>query len=416
MQEPNVFFGLSSVHVAFAAVGAAIFVAYMLPHVLFRRAACSAAILMILGLASFTFLPGMPATLDPTDSPRLWELTSEAAVIVVLFSTGLRIDHLGDWKRWRPTVQLLLIAMPVTILALALLGWALAGMTLAGAVLLGAALSPTDPVLAGDVQVGPPNEGREHPVRFTLTAEAGLNDGLAFPFVYLGLLLAATGAEAELLLMEWVLRDVIYRIAVGALLGALVGWLLGRALFAPWSSSVVERSGPGVLALGAVLICYGLVELAEGYGFIGAFTAGLVCRRVQAGHHFHKRLHSFSEAVEHSLTAILLVLLGSVLPALWPALDWRHSLIGFGLLLVIRPLVGWLALAGTSLGSGDRLIVGFFGVRGIGSVYYIGYATGHIEFVNEDQLWALTAFTIFASALIHGATSFLVDRYASKGR
>ena len=415
MPEPETFFGLSRMHVAFAAVGAAIFIANLVPHVLFRRSASSAGILMILGLASFAFLPGTPRTLDPTESPRIWELTSEAAVIVVLFATGLRIDQIRDWRRWRPTVHLLLIAMPLTILALAVLGWALAGMTLAGAVLLGAVLSPTDPVLAGDVQGGPPLEGREHPVRFTLTAEAGLNDGLAFPFVHLGLILATTGAGKDGWLMDWALRDVLYRISVGAALGAAVGWLLGRALFSSWSSSAIERSGPGVLALGAVLLCYGLVELAEGYGFIGAFTAGLVCRRVKADHHFHKRLHAFSEAVEHSLTAILLVLLGSVLPSLWPVLDWRHSLIGFGLILVIRPLVGWLSLIGSGLSSGDRLIVGFFGVRGIGSIYYMGYATGHIDFVNGNQLWALVAFTIFASAILHGATSFLLDRYASKG-
>lgn len=413
MPEADPFFGLSSTHVLMAALGAAVFVAYLLPRLAFLRAASSSAILMILGLIAFTFIPGMPEPLDPTVSPRLWEVISEIAVIVVLFATGLRIDNVSSWSRWRPTVRLLLIAMPLTIAALALLGWALAGMTLAGAVLLGAVLSPTDPVLAGDVQVGPPLEGNEHPVRFTLTAEAGLNDGLAFPFVYLGLILAAQGSDPSAWLLEWVLRDVIYRIAVGAALGALVGWLLGLSLFSAWGRSAIEKAGPGVLALGAVLLCYGVVELAEGYGFIGAFAAGLVCRRVQEKHHFHKRLHAFSEAVEHALTAILLILLGSILPALWPVLDWRHTLIGFGLLLVIRPLVGWLALMKTGMTSGDRLIVGFFGVRGIGSVYYVGYATGHVEFVNEDQLWALVAYTIFASAILHGATSFLVDRYAS---
>jgi len=413
MSESEPFFGLSPTHVLMAAVGAAVFAAYLLPRIAFLRAASSSAILMLLGLVTFTFIPGMPAALDPTVSPRIWEITSEIAVIVVLFATGLRIDNVSSWSRWRPTVRLLLIAMPLTIAALALLGWALAGMTFAGAVLLGAVLSPTDPVLAGDVQVGPPLEGGEHPVRFTLTAEAGLNDGLAFPFVYLGLILAAQSAEPSSWFLEWVMRDVIYRIAVGAAVGALVGWLLGLSLFSDWGSGAIAKSGPGVLALGAVLLCYGVVELAEGYGFIGAFTAGLVCRRAQEKHHFHKRLHAFSEAVEHALTAILLVLLGSILPALWPVLDWRHTLIGFGLLLFIRPLVGWLALLGTGMTSGDRLIVGFFGVRGIGSVYYVGYATGHMEFVNEDQLWAIVAYTIFASAIIHGATSFLVDRFAS---
>lgn len=212
---------------------------------------------------------------------------------------------------------------------------------------------------------------------------------------------------------DWVLRDVIYRIAVGAIVGGLIGWALGRCLFSAWGRTAIDKSGPGVLVLGAVLLCYGIVELVEGYGFIGAFFAGLMCRRVQEKHRFHKRLHAFSEAVEHSLTAILLVMLGSILPALWPVLDWRHTLIGFGLILVIRPVFGWLSLLGTGMTSGDRLIVGFFGVRGIGSIYYVGYATGHLEFVNEDQLWALVAYTVFASALIHGALSFLVDRYAS---
>lgn len=413
MTDAEPFFGLSSTHVMMAALGAAVFTSYLLPRVAFMRAASSASILMIFGLLSFAFIPGMPAPLDPTVSPRIWEVLSEIAVIVVLFATGLRIDNVSNWSRWRPTVRLLLIAMPLTIAALALLGWALAGMTLAGAVLLGAALAPTDPVLAGDVQVGPPLEGNEHPVRFTLTAEAGLNDGLAFPFVYLGLILAAQGAEPSAWFLDWMLRDVLYRITVGAALGALVGWLLGLSLFSSWGSTAIEKSGPGVLALGAVLLCYGVVELAEGYGFIGAFVAGVTCRRVQERHHFHKRLHAFSEAVEHALTAMLLILLGSALPALWPVLDWRHTLIGFGLLLVIRPLAGWLALLGTGMTHGDRLIVGFFGVRGIGSIYYIGYATGHIEFVNEDQLWALVAYTVFASSLIHGGSSFLVDRFVS---
>ncbi len=415
MPSTDPFFGLSPTHVLMAAGGAAIFLGYLLPRIAFQRAASSSAVLMILGLVIFNFIPGMPGIPDPTVAPALWEIISELVVIVVLFATGLRIDNISSWTRWSPTVRLLLIAMPLTVAALAFLGWAVAGMTIAGAVLLGAVLSPTDPVLAGDVQVGPPQEGREeHPVRFTLTAEAGLNDGLAFPFVYLGLILAAQSADPSPWLMEWVLRDLLYRIAVGAAVGALVGWLLGRGLFSAWGSSAIEKSGPGVVVLGAVLLCYGIVELAEGYGFIGAFVAGLACRRVQEKHPFHKRLHAFSEAIEHVLTTLLLLMLGGILPLLWSALDWRHTLIGFGLLLVIRPLVGWLALLRSDLSSGDRVIVSFFGVRGIGSVYYVGFATGHMEFVNEDQVWALVAYTIFASALLHGATSFLVDRYASR--
>ena len=412
--EDNSFFGLAPYHVLMAAVGSAIFAAYWFPRLIFPRAAASSALLMILGLFAYSVIPGMPEALDPTTAPRLWEVTSEIVLIIVLFTTGLRIDNIGSYRLWQPAVRLLLIAMPLTIAAVAGLAWGLASMTIAGAVLLGAVLAPTDPVLAGDVQVGPPLEGNEHPVRFALTAEAGLNDGLAFPFVYLGLAIAAAGADPSLWLAEWLVRDVLYRIAVGAAVGAAVGWLLGHALFSTWGSTAIEKGGPGVIALAAVLLCYGVVELAEGYGFIGSFMAGLMCRRAQAQHQFHRRLHTFGEAIEHALTAILLVLIGSTLPALWPALDWRHSVIGFSLLLVIRPLAGWLALKGTDLDSRDRWIVSFFGVRGIGSIYYIAYASGHIELVNKDQLWALVAYTIFASAVIHGSTSFLLDRFVSR--
>ncbi|MEX2615199.1 MAG: cation:proton antiporter [Alphaproteobacteria bacterium] len=411
--ESGDFFGLSAYHILMAATGAAIFSAYWLPRLVIPRAVSSPALLMIVGLVTYIFLPGMDA-LDPTASPLLWEMLSEIVLIVVLFATGLRIDNLGDYRLWSPTLRLLLIAMPLTVAAVGGLAWGLAGMTVAGAVLLGAVLAPTDPVLAGDVQVGPPQESNEHPVRFTLTAEAGLNDGLAFPFVHLGLLIAAYGADPSVWLAEWLWRDVLYRIAVGAGLGAAVGWLLGVTLFSTWGSRAIGKSGPGVIALAAVLLCYGIVELAEGYGFIGAFTAGLACRRVQKQHRFHRRLFDFSESIEHALTAILLVLVGSTLPALWPALDWRHSVIGFSLLLVIRPLVGWLSLMGTGLVSGDRWIVGFFGVRGVGSIYYIAYASGHVELINERPIWALVAFTIFASAVIHGTTGFLLDRFVSK--
>ena len=163
-----------------------------------------------------------------------------------------------------------------------------------------------------------------------------------------------------------------------------------------------------MLALSGVLLCYGLVEIAEGYGFIAAFVAGVVVRQAETRHEFHQRLHIFSEAVENAMTVILLVLLGGVMPALWPHLDWHHAIIGFGLILVIRPLAGAAGLLGTERPLRERAIIAFYGVRGIGSIYYLGYASSHIDFVNESQLWALVAFTIFASTVIHGATARIV--------
>jgi NhaP-type Na+/H+ or K+/H+ antiporter len=181
------FFGIDPYHILLLTVGAGLLLSYWLPRLVSRRPPAATALLMAAGFLSSLVFPEIYRPIEPTEHPELWELTAEMVVIVVLFATGLRIDNVGSLARWRPTIGLLAVTMPLTILAVALLGWSLAGMTVAGALLLGAVLAPTDPVLAGDIQVGPPQAGREHPARFALTTEAGLNDGLAFPFVYLAL-------------------------------------------------------------------------------------------------------------------------------------------------------------------------------------------------------------------------------------
>lgn len=404
MQEEP-FFGFDPYHIALALIGGGILLAYWLPRFVSRREPAASALLILAGAVSIALVPGLAPTLDPRVAPRLWELMSELAVIVALFGTGMRIDELTHYRRWKPTVRLLAVAMPITILGVALLGWALTGLTLAGALLLGAVLAPTDPVLAGDVQVGPPTEGGEHPVRFALTTEAGLNDGLAFPFVYLALIVAAEGFAPGGWGFDWVARDVVYRIAVGAAVGGAVGWVLGRMFFVVPNANALAETGSGVLALAGVLLCYGLTELVEGYGFIAAFVTGMAMRRAEPGHSFHARLHGFNESVEHALTSVLLVLLGGVMPILWPELGWRHMALAAGLILVIRPLSGWLSLIGTDLPGRERAVVAFYGVRGIGSIYYLAYAAGHMEMVNEGTLWATVGFTILLSTLVHGLTA-----------
>lgn len=413
MDEP--FFAFSTYHMALAALGGGTILAFWLPRFFTGREPAASALLILFGMATIAFIPGLSEALDPRTSSRFWELTSELAVIVALFGTGLRIDNLSSLRRWSPTMRLLAIAMPLTIGGVALLGFTLAGMTLAGAILLGAVLAPTDPVLAGDVQVGPPTEGGEHPVRFALTTEAGLNDGLAFPFVYLGLLFAAAGASAPDLLLSWFAQDVLYRIAVGALSGAAIGWLLGRALFVIPLGNVLADTGSAVVAIAGVLLCYGATELIEGYGFIAAFVAGMVLRRVEAEHAFHSRAHHFNESIEHSLTALLLLLIGGVFPTLWGELDWTHVGIAAAVILLIRPVSGWVSLIGTDLRPQERMVVAFYGVRGIGSIYYLAYATTHIEFLNEGQLWATIALTILLSTAVHGLTAgWVVDQVVGK--
>lgn len=399
---PEPFFSFNPYHIALAVLGLIVIMARWLPRLVSKREPAAAPLMILLGASASLLIPGLPTLPDPRQSPLAWELVSELTVIIALFGAGMRIDNLRPWRRWRPTLRMLGIAMPLTIFSIALLGVALGGLTLAGAILLGAVLAPTDPVLAADVQVGPPHEGQEHPVRFTLTTEAGLNDGLAFPFVYLGLIVAAEGLAPSAWALDWFLTDVVYRIAMGAAMGWAGGKALGYILFTVPKGSVLAETGSGVIAFAGVLLCYGTTELVEGYGFISVAVLGLTLRRIEEDHSFHRRLHDFSESIEHALTAILLVALGTVLPMLFSALTWTHAFIALMLIFVIRPLSGWMALLNTDLDRRGRAVVSVYGVRGIGSIYYLCYAGSHMEFVNEMQLWSLVGLVILLSTILHG--------------
>jgi sodium/hydrogen antiporter len=170
-----------------------------------------------------------------------------------------------------------------------------------------------------------------------------------------------------------------------------------------------------VVAIAGVLLTYGATELIEGYGFIAAFVAGLTLRRVEANHAFHAKLHNFNETIELAVTALLLVLIGGIFPLIRAELDWTHVAIAVALIFVIRPVGAWVSLAGTELRAKERLVVAFYGVRGIGSIYYLGYAASHLEFVNEGQLWATIALTILLSTLVHGLTAGAVVDHIAKG-
>lgn len=402
----------SGYHIFLAALGLAIVLAYWLPRFVSGREPAASALLIGLGYVAMV-ASGNAIEVNPITLPKPWEIVSELCVIVGLFGVGLRIDRLSSRGLWRPTIRLLTIAMPLCIAAVALSGWAIGGLTLAGALLLASVLAPTDPVLAGDVQVGPPLEGGEHPVRFALTTEAGLNDGLAFPFVYLALAIAAAGTVTPELLGTWLARDVAYKFVVGTLSGIALGWLLAKILFDWPRKNALADTESAVTAFAGVLIVYGITELIEGYGFIAAFVAGITLRRSESKHAFHAKLHDFSQSIEHVLTSILLVALGAAIPALLPHLSWQGVAIGLALIFVIRPLTAWIALRDALPTRRERAVVAFYGVRGIGSIYYIGYACSHIDMVDEAALWAIVAFTIVVSTIIHGFTAGIAVEHAT---
>lgn len=392
----------------YAFAGAAVILAYWLPRLFTRREPVASPLLVALGLIVGLAVPELTGIIHPVLHPEIWEYAAEFTVIVALFGTGLRIDDIANRHLWAPAARLLMVAMPITVAALALLGWAAAGLTLAGAILLGAAMAPTDPVLAGGVQVGKPLEGGEEPVRFALTTEAGLNDGLAFPFVHLAVLIAVAGGVVSTdLLADWSVKYVAWKIFAGVAGGVAVGWVVAKLLFDWPRGNALARTEAGVVGIAAVLLTYGVTELAQGYGFIAAFVAGVMVRRGEWRHKFNVTLHSFTETTEQVLTAAILVALGASVPALWAFTDWRALLLAGALVFLIRPVAGLIALRGTRFPQKQRTVMAFYGIRGVGSVYYLAYASRHAPFDDVGLLWATMTVAIVASTLVHGLTASL---------
>ena len=193
-----------------------------LPMALKRLPLSLPIVCIILGAGLFS-LPQVTLRPLPLDYPEFTERFTEFVVIIALMGAGLKIDRVFDLRGWEVTWRLLGIAMPLSIMAMLVLG-VFAGLPLISALLLGASLAPTDPVLASDVQVGPPKTGQEDEVRFGLTSEAGLNDGLAFPFVHLGIALSLAATSGEPWFARWLTYNVLWEIGAGI----LGGWLIGR--------------------------------------------------------------------------------------------------------------------------------------------------------------------------------------------
>lgn len=355
----------------------------------------------------------------PQQWPAVTERLTEFVVIVALTGAGLKLDRPLAWRTWSLTWRMLGVAMPLSIAAIALIGHGVLGLGVAAALLLGAALAPTDPVLAADVQVGPPQSGEEDEVRFTLTAEAGLNDGLAFPFVNLAIAISAHGPLPGPWLLEWAMEDVTWKLGVGLALGWGVGVVLGWLVFRVPNRARLSRTGEGFVALGVTLLVYGVTEMAHGYGFLAVFVAALALRAAERHHRYHQTLHDFADQIERLLMMAILVLFGGAIAGgLLAPLDWAGVAAALLILFVARPVAGMLALAGAPRPWDERAAIAFFGIRGLGSFYYLAYALNHeAGFEDVDEvLWATVGLTVLISVLLHGTTVTAAMRRLDRAR
>jgi sodium/hydrogen antiporter len=401
--------------VLIAAFGAIVLLTAWLPLIL-KKAPLTLPIICV-AIGAVAFAPGLGVIAMPNLKQNLpaVERVTELVVILSLMGAGLKIDRPLSWSGWNVTWRLLGFAMPLTIAMLATTAFLLLGLSAGAAVLLAAVLAPTDPVLASDVQVGAPNSGESDETRFALTSEAGLNDGLAFPFVMLAIAMVSS-ADGVGWVFSWFSTEVVWRIGMGVGAGVLTGKILGWLTFRIPTKTQLAKTGDGMVALGATCLVYGLTELVHGYGFLAVFVMAMNLRSAERGHDYHEALHDFAEQIERLLMMVVLVLFGGALTNAGLLANLSPGIVVFSLvaILAIRPIAAWLSLAGTSMPATERLVVSAYGIRGLGSIYYLAYAVQKTTFDGQNIMWTTVAFVILLSIILHGVTvtpvMSLIDR------
>ncbi|MCY1397167.1 sodium/hydrogen antiporter [compost metagenome] len=422
------------------------------------------AVLLILALASF-YLRWLPVTtsavclvlgfamgpaglavlhLDIENAAGWMEHLTEVAVVFSLFVSGLKLRLPLRNRIWRVPLGLAVPVMVVTIAGLSLVLHYLFGLAWGPALLISAILAPTDPVLAGLVQV---NDARDYDrMRFGLSGEAGLNDGIAFPFVILGLMVLQYEQQTSAWLLDWALYSVLWAVPAGLLIGYWMGKGIGHVTLHLRIKNEDSTLSPNdYLTLALIALAYVAAETIHGYGFLSVFAAGLGLRQAEVkssgGSHTpsehlaqpvvghldiepEKAVHGdidnlpdtqiaagimmgdmlgFGNLVERAMEVFLVTLLGVLVSAHW---DWRGLACGLALFCVVRPLSVLLMPWGRLLDMRQRLLVGWFGIRGIGSLYYLFYALNHGLTPPMATLCTdLTLSVVALSILLHGVST-----------
>jgi sodium/hydrogen antiporter len=366
---------------------------------------------------------------DPMTYSVTLERVTEVAVLISLFAVGLKLGLPLSHKSWRLPVRLAVISMTITVALIAAIAVFGLGMSLGAAILLGAILAPTDPVLASDIQVIEASD-RDR-LRFSLTGEGGLNDGAAFPFVMLGLGLLGhhdLGTAG----WRWLAVDVLWAIGGGLLIGGTLGTLIGRLVVYLRSRHQESVGLDEFLALGLIALTYGLALLSQTYGFLAVFAAGLALQRVKerpaaissptileaglqskeanealatdsehASAFMMQEVRGFNEQLERIAEVVIVLVVGAMLPYtyLHPSGAWFVAVV----FLVVRPISVRLGLLGAPVSRDQRILISWFGIRGIGSIYYLMYAINHdLSPSVAEEIIALTLTMVAVSIVVHG--------------
>ena len=355
---------------------------------------------------------------------RLLERLSEAAVLISLFAVGLRLNVGMTHRLWRAPVLLATLGMGLTIGAMWLFGLAL-GLGAGMALLLAAVLAPTDPVLASDVQLEHPQD--RDSLRFSLTAEGGLNDGAAFPFVMLALGLLGLH-ELGTLHWRWWAVDVVWATAGGLAVGWSLGIAFSRGVLFLRREKEQALGMESFFTLGLIALSYGLALKLHAYGFLAVFASGLAMQQVERRHRERRRALSGSTAsppmagavlaftldLERIAELALMLVVGSLLRP--SAFSGQALAVALFLICVARPLAVGLSTRHAGWTRRQRQLAAWFGIRGIGSMYYLSFAFAHGASAGAAFVADAVLVTIVLSVLLHGSSATPLMRLYARAR
>lgn len=365
--------------------------------------------IILLGIGAVLWYVDVPLLWPDPFWPDTWLMyISEIIVIISLMGAGLKIGNDYTFESWKLPLRLILVTMPLCMIAVYFLGIHLLSFSFPAAILLAAALAPTDPVLAAEVQIKDMKQKENsHAAQFALTGEAGINDGVAYPFIFMAVLIAEAGSWAEFDFTHWFLDKFLLKIAIGVGLGYLIGRSIGYLLEVfPKIDGI--KNPHGFIAISITLMTYGLTELLHGYGFLAVFVAALSIRYEEKAHdRTEKKMHNFVEEIERFLLVIWLILFGgSILNGLLDYTNWSGVIFSVLLIFIIRPVAGIIGMVGLKKPISEKLSISFFGIRGIGSFFYLSWAFTKTDLFEEKvEIYAVTALVVLFSIIIHGVTA-----------
>jgi NhaP-type Na+/H+ or K+/H+ antiporter len=367
---------------------------------------------------------------NPLKQSALLETLTEVAVLISLFSAGVKMPVPFSFARWRSPILLATASMAITVAMVAEFAFYVLGMPPGAGVLLGAIVAPTDPVLATDVQIRHP--GDHDQLRFTLTCEAGMNDGSAFPFVMLGLGLLGLhdlGGFGS----KWILVDVLWATVSGVTIGIAAGVALAHAGWKLRSKPHEHALMDDFLGLGLIGVVYGLTVMVNGWGFLAVFFAAVALRQTELklakatqdtfdASKTQQALRAygivpepeppqtvsqgslvFKEHLERLSEVVMVLLIGGTL--FLNSWSWKAVGLALFLFVVVRPISVIVGLLGTNTSWRIRGMTGWFGVRGIGSLYYLMYAIeSGLPQELSLQLIQMTLIVVTLSIVLHGTS------------